>query len=162
MKNKRNQIIAGSVIVIVLVASIVALWLWFSTRTSSTTTPLAEVTACSISQSNVKVGELVTINCGTQNTDKNNTHVIMVRFSIQPTELIDFVMGYPSILTKPSPYVWQYTYSLNPLGTNSQPTTVSASLQTGYFSAGYEIQVTFCVDNNQFDNRTLDLTVNNS
>ena len=146
------------VLLVVLIVAIVV-WFWPATPTPSTTA-LVEVTTCSISPSSVKVGQFATITCATQSKDRNSTHVIVVKFSVQPTELVAFTTGSPDTLTNPSPFVWQYNYTLDPLATYSQSTTVNASLQSGLYSAGYEIQVTFYVDNNRLENRTLNLAVN--
>jgi hypothetical protein len=160
MSTRRNKVIRAVTIalIIVLVVAIV-FWLWPSKLTPSTP-PIVEVKACSISPSSVKLGQFATITCATQSKDQNNTHLIIVKFSIQPPELVTFTMVSPNTLTNASPFVWQYDYALNPLATYSQATTVNASLQSGLYSAGYEIQITFYVDNNQLENRTLNLAVN--
>ena len=160
MSTRRNKVIrvVTIVLVIVLVVAIV-IWLWPSTLTPSTP-QIVEVTTCSISPSSVKVGQFTTITCATQSKDKNNIHIIIVKFSVQPAELVTFTMGSPATLTNPSPFVWQYNYTLNSLATYSQTATINASLQSGLYSAGYKIQITFYVDNNQLDSRTLNLAVN--
>jgi hypothetical protein len=159
VKSTTVKYILGAILVIVLVASI-SLYIWYSHAPS--TPPLVQVTKCFIDPTTVTVGQLATIHCETQSTDKNDTHEITVEFSIQSTELIAFSSGSSNSLSHPSPYVWQYTDTLGPLGTYSQPTTVNATLQSGYSSANYEIQVTFYSNNTQFANRTLDLAVKNS
>ena len=160
MSTRRNKVIRAVTIVLIIgfIAAIV-FWLWPSALTPSTPS-IVEVTACSISPSSVKPGQFATITCATQSKDQNSTHLIIVKFSIRPTELVTFTMSSPNTLTSPSPLVWQYGYTLNPLATYSRGTTVNASLQSGLYSAGYEIQITFYIDSNQLENRTLDLAIN--
>jgi hypothetical protein len=156
-QGKFGTIIVGVTVFVILAASVSILF-----SLSEPPIQAVKVTQCSLSSDTIKSGESVTINCATQSNDKSNAHTITVQFSIQSTELITFTIGSTNILTQPRTDVWQYTYSQNPLSKYSQPTTANASLQSGYKSSQYEITVTFLMDNKQFDQRTLDLTVNKS
>lgn len=160
MQKEKTMLIAAVLVIVVVLSIFVAVWAVY--MRPSPTQPLVEVASCYISPSSIRVDQTAFIASETESRDEENYHTIVVQFSIEPTELINFTTSMRSTLVHTSNYVWQYSYSLYPLGIYSDATILDVSLPSGYTSANYEVQVTFLMDGSPFASRTLNLTVNSS
>jgi hypothetical protein len=68
------------------------------------------------------------------------------------------MLGNQSLPTEGGRYY--FTTTMNPSGQTTQPFVVRATLESGIAQLVYQITVDFYFDGNQFDSRTLKLTVN--
>ena len=129
MPKEKTMLIAAILTVVMVFSIFVAVWATY--LQPSPTQPPVEAT-CYISPTSVKVGQNAFIASTTKDRD-GSYHTIVVEFSIKPTELINFTMSMPSTLTHTNDYVWQYSYSLYPLGIYSDATVLDVSLKRVHY-----------------------------
>jgi hypothetical protein len=156
MNGSKNSSMSIFKIGIIALIGIIAVGIVMSSFDSTST---IEVTQCSLSSNSIANKGTTTITCATENNDKNSNHQITIQFSIQPIASLNFSMGSTSNLIHPNSTLWQYTYTLTPLGTASQTITVQGFLQSGIKNQTPTIKVIFLMDGKQFDVRTLSLTI---
>lgn len=118
--------------------------------------PTLEVTNVSLDPTAVNAGSPSTLSISVKSSDAGRSHFLRIDFSSHV--LVTFLLGDESLPTEGGQYY--FTITMNPSGQMTQPFRVRASLEPGIAQLVYSISVNFYVDGNQFDGRTMKLTVN--
>lgn len=139
--------LAFVLIVVIILSIIVGPWL--------RSTPIVEVTDCSLTSDTITNNGLTTITITLKNNDENNAHTIRVEFSSHP--LVSFMLG--SQLLSKEDDVWYYTENLNPSASHTQSIKVKATLETGIAEISYRITINFSKNGEHFDDKKFDLRV---
>jgi hypothetical protein len=118
--------------------------------------PTLEVTNVSLSPTTVNVGDISILTISIKSNDASNSHFLRINFASHV--LVTFLLGNQPLPTDGGQYY--FTTNINPSGQISQPFGVSARLESGIAQLKYQITVTYFVDGNQFNSKTLELTAN--
>jgi hypothetical protein len=118
--------------------------------------PTLEVTNVSLNPTAVNVGSLSTLSISIKSNDAAGSHFLRIDFGSHV--LVTFLIGNQSLPIESGKYY--FTTTMNPSGQITQPFGVRATLESGIAQLVYQISVDFYLDGNQFDSRTLELTVN--
>jgi hypothetical protein len=118
-------------------------------------TPTVDVTNCALSSNTVSNNGVTALSFTLKSNDANNAHVVKVEISSH--ELVSFSLGSQALQKNEN--VWTYTETLNPSATHTQSINVKASLENGIAKLDHQIDLTFYIDGQKIQTKSLDLTV---
>lgn len=116
---------------------------------------IVEVTDCTLTSDIVNSGEQTSITITLKSNDEENARLIRIEFSSH--SLVGFLLGSEDLLRKDG--IWYYEETLNPKATHTQFINVRPTLEHGISEIEYRITAIFFMDDEQFYNKNLDLTV---
>lgn len=117
--------------------------------------PILQVEDISLNPNTINIGQMASISITIKSNDNSKSHFLRIEF--ESHVLVSFFLGDYNLPQENGK--WYFTKSVNPSEKFSQPFNVRATLESGIAQLIYHISIKFYVDGNQFDTRTLELTV---
>jgi hypothetical protein len=118
--------------------------------------PTLEVTNVTLDPTTINAGSVSTLTISIKSNDASSSHFLRIDFSSYV--LVTFLLGSQVLPTEGG--VYYFTTTMNPSAKLTQPFEVEATLESGVAQIAYQITINFYIDGNQFNSRTLTLTVN--
>jgi len=117
--------------------------------------PILQVEDVSLNPNTINIDQIASISITIKSNDNSKSHFLRIEF--ESHVLVSFLLGDVNLPQENGK--WYFTRTVNPSEKFTQPFNVRASLESGIAQLIYYISIKFYVDGNQFDSRTLELTV---